>query len=111
MNTAITVESILWCLAALVSLVAGCTAIYKIVKFFNDWHDKIQKYDSYESKIENTHADTEAKFQQIITEQYILTKSMLAVLEGLIEQGCNGPVTKAKNELEKYLNQQAHGGV
>lgn len=111
MNTAITIETILKVVAAFVAMVGGGTAVYKVVKFVNDWHDKIQKYDSYEGKIEETHADTEAKLQQIIAEQYILTKSMLAVLEGLKQQGCNGPVTKAKEELERYLVQVAHDGV
>ncbi|MBR5823715.1 MAG: hypothetical protein IKY67_06200 [Paludibacteraceae bacterium] len=33
---------------------------------------------------------------------------MLACLDGLIQLGANGEVTKAKNNFEKYLNGLAH---
>lgn len=33
---------------------------------------------------------------------------VLACLKGLKEQGCDGPVTSAINQIEKYINKQAH---
>ena len=42
------------------------------------------------------------------TEQSLLTYGVLACLQGLKEQGCNGPVTEAINKIEKHLNLQAH---
>ena len=41
-------------------------------------------------------------------EQSILTKGVLACLKGLKEQGCNGPVTEAINDIENYLYRNAH---
>lgn len=41
-------------------------------------------------------------------EQSLLTYGVLACLQGLREQGCNGPVTEAINKIEKHLNLQAH---
>lgn len=41
-------------------------------------------------------------------EQSILTQGVLACLKGLKEQGCNGPVTEAIDEIETYINKQAH---
>ena len=41
-------------------------------------------------------------------EQTVLVYGMLACLKGLKEQGCNGPVTKAIEKLEKHLNVEAH---
>jgi len=41
-------------------------------------------------------------------EQSLLTYGVLACLQGLKEQGCNGPVTEAINKIEKHLNLQAH---
>ena len=38
----------------------------------------------------------------------VLCYGVLACLKGLQEQGCNGPVTEARNRLEKHLNQAAH---
>ena len=46
--------------------------------------------------------------KQIKQEQTILTQGVLACLKGLKEQGCDGPVTHAIIEIEKYLNKQAH---
>ena len=45
---------------------------------------------------------------EIKAEQSVLTKGVLACLNGLHEQGCNGPVTHAINEIEEHLNKQAH---
>ena len=41
-------------------------------------------------------------------EQTVLVHGILACLMGLKEQGCNGPVTEAINQIEKHLNKQAH---
>jgi len=41
-------------------------------------------------------------------EQSILTQGILACLMGLHEQGCNGPVTAAIEQIETHLNKQAH---
>lgn len=41
-------------------------------------------------------------------EQTVLTQGVLACLQGLHEQGCNGPVTAAIDKLETHLNKQAH---
>ena len=34
-----------------------------------------------------------------------------ACLQGLVEQGCDGPVHDALDKLDKHLNQKAHGEV
>ena len=41
-------------------------------------------------------------------EQMVICYGVLAALKGLQEQGCNGPVTHAINEMEKHLNKKAH---
>lgn len=41
-------------------------------------------------------------------EQTVLVHGVLACLKGLSEQGCNGPVTEAINQIEKHINKQAH---
>ena len=52
------------------------------------------------------HQDEDIK--SLKTEQTLLTYGVLACLQGLKEQGCNGPVTEAINKIEKHLNIQAH---
>lgn len=45
---------------------------------------------------------------EIKEEQQILTRGVLACLQGLKEQGCDGPVTQAIKQIENHLNKQAH---
>ena len=48
------------------------------------------------------------EIQAIKEEQTVLVYGVLACLKGLREQGCNGPVTKAIEKMEKHLNIEAH---
>lgn len=41
-------------------------------------------------------------------EQTLLCYGIRACLQGLAEQGCNGPVHEALDKLDKHLNQKAH---
>lgn len=107
----------------------GLWAFFKVVgeviDAVNKRHDKEQEWDSYaenlekernkiyekydnrlseiEDRIDTNHAETEAKTQEIKAEIMILTKSMSAILDGLIQQGCNGAVTEAKKNLDEFL--------
>ena len=72
----------------------------------------IMKYDSklteMERKIDENHADTEAKLQQIGADMYMHTMVLNAVLDGLIQLNCNGNVSKAKHDLDDYITKQAY---
>ena len=46
--------------------------------------------------------------ESIKEEQTVLVHGVLACLKGLKEQGCNGPVTEAIEQIEEYINRQAH---
>ena len=41
-------------------------------------------------------------------EQTVLTHGVLACLKGLKEQGCDGPVTEAIEQIEDFINKRAH---
>lgn len=41
-------------------------------------------------------------------EQKIICYGLKGALQGLIEQGCNGPCKEALNMLDKHLNKNAH---
>ena len=45
---------------------------------------------------------------EIRNEQTILCYCLRSVLEGLIEQGCDGPCKDGLNMLDKHLNKSAH---
>ena len=104
--------------------------IMEIIEAVNKRHDREQKWDEYEqnlakerdkiyekydtklaeieTRIADSIADTDAKIQETRAELYILTECMAAVLDGLKQQGCNGKVTEAKNNLDAYLIKRAH---
>ena len=48
------------------------------------------------------------ELKAIRREQTLICYGLLACLQGLKEQGCNGPVTEAMNRMETHLNQAAH---
>ena len=50
----------------------------------------------------------DVEIERVKSEQCLLTYGILACLKGLKEQGCNGPVTKAIDKIEKHINKQAH---
>ena len=56
--------------------------------------------------LEQNKQDVEIK--ALKEEQTVICYGVLAALKGLKEQGCNGPVTQAINEMEKHLNKKAH---
>lgn len=73
-------------------------------KIYDRYDNKLMEL---EQKIDTTHADTEAKLQEIVAVLTVLTRGQLAALDGLKQQGCNGQVTKAKEELDNFLMNKA----
>ena len=77
------------------------TLLWKLFKAAN--HQKEQ-----DKKIKCLRATHEKDTTAIQEEQTLIVYGLLACLKGLSEQGCNGPVSKAIDKLEKHLNQKAH---
>ena len=90
MEVVITPEGIIQVAAVISALGVILTLVYKIFKSRED--NKQLKEDIEESK----------------KERGVLCYAVLACLDGLTQLGCNGNVTKAKDALEKHLNQTAH---
>lgn len=115
MNAPFTMNGLLYVFGVIIAIVAGITAIIAVVKWINGIHDKMKDWDNYsiqirdlEARMSDRQTDIEAKLQEIKAEQYVLTSSMLAVLDGLKQLNCNGNVTRAYNDLESYINEKAH---
>ena len=45
---------------------------------------------------------------EMMAEQSLICYGLRGALQGLIEQGCNGPCKDALEKLNKHLNQEAH---
>lgn len=59
-------------------------------------------------KIYETIKRHNAAIEAIQKEQEILCYAMRGALQGLIEQGCNGPCKDALSKMDKHLNEKAH---
>ena len=59
-------------------------------------------------ELENLRKTESEDIKAVKEELCVLSYAMLAALDGLKQQGCNGDVTKAYNRLQKHLNISAH---
>ena len=74
-------------LGAIGALIAAIVSVYKVVEINrrqSEFINAIQK------------------------EQQIICYGLRGALQGLVEQGCNGPVREAIDKIEKSLNLRAH---
>lgn len=115
MNAPVTLNGVLVVLGYIVAIVAGLTAIGMIIKWIIGVYKKTVQWDSYttridalDKKIDEQKTDTDAKLQEINAGLAVQTNAMLAVLEGLLQLNCNGPVTEARDNLIRHLNDAAH---
>lgn len=76
------------------SVVTALGVIFGVIFAVYRWYLKQEKQDE--------------DIKAIKEEQTLLTYGVLACLKGLKEQGCDGPVTTAINQIEKHINKQAH---
>lgn len=115
MSEPITGEMIMHIFELIIAIVAGVTAVIALLKWITQIHDRNKKLDGYEKEIEEVkksieelQLDNDAKMQALRAEQFIITDSLLAILEGLHQLHCNGPVTEARDKLIDYINDRAH---
>lgn len=101
MQITLTWQSVITAAAIVGAVVALVTYFAKIVH----WVDKQSKQDEEIKRLSKHH---EEDIVSIKEEQALLIEGVLACLKGLKEQGCNGPVTKAIETYETYLNEKAH---
>ena len=87
------------------AVVGALTVLTTIVFKFVRWVDRQKAQDKEIKDLRETHEEDTDAIQEELT---LLTYGILACLKGLKEQGCNGPVTKAIDKIEKHLNNKAH---
>lgn len=69
------------------------------------WYLKQNRQDEKIIELEEHHNED---IRQLKKEFRLVCEALSACLDGLIQQGCNHTVPKAKQKLDEYLNQQAH---
>lgn len=92
----------------LVRAAAVLTAALAIAGFIWGIQKWVLRQNGTKKELADLHKLHREDTKTIKDELCILSYSMLAALDGLKQQGCNGNVTKAYEKLEKHLNQQAH---
>jgi hypothetical protein len=101
MNIMVTWESVITASAFVGAVIALVSYFSKVVR----WVDKQSEQDEAIQLLKKHH---EEDIKAIKEEQTLLVEGVLACLKGLQERGCNGPVTKAIDKYEDYLNKKAH---
>ncbi len=105
-------QSIITAGAVITALTVIITLFVKIVRFID--HQKAQDVqisanrEERERELEEIRKMHDADMHAVKDEQTLIVWGVLACLKGLKEQGCNGPVTKAIEKIEKHLNIEAH---
>lgn len=97
----LTWQTIITAGAVVGALTAIITLLVKLVRWVD--HQKAQ-----DTKLDELKKQHEGDIKVIQQELTLLTYGILACLKGLKEQGCNGPVTKAIDKIEKHINNKAH---
>ena len=87
------------------AVVGALTTLITIMVKFVRWVDRQKRQDEELKELRAKHDEDIEAIQEELT---LLTYGILACLKGLKEQGCNGPVTKAIDKIEKHINQKAH---
>ena len=72
----------------------------KIVDRFDERLDEVDR------KIDENHADTEAKIQTLQAMLIMTIKSVNALLDEMVNKGANGNVKKMHTELNDYITEQ-----
>ena len=81
----------------LITAGAVIAALFAIIGYYNRVYKFVMKQKEQDEDIKG-----------MKEELTVLTRGVLACLKGLKEQGCNGAVTVAIDDMEKYLNKKAH---
>ena len=101
MQITLTWQGVITAAAFVGAVIALVTYFSKVVR----WVDKQNEQDETIKALSKHHEDDIASLKE---EQALLIEGVLACLKGLQERGCNGPVTKAIDKYEVYLNEKAH---
>lgn len=100
----LTWQTIITAGAVIAALTTIITLLVKLVR----WVDKQKKQDGDIKALQEKH---DKDLDALKHELTVICFGLRGALQGLIEQGCNGPCKEALNMLDKHLNKAAHDEV
>lgn len=83
-------------LSTIITLASALTALGVFAKLYNKCYNLVLHQKEQDSRIEALAKNDTA-----------VMRALLGVLDGLIEQGCNGAVHSARDELQKHLTERS----
>lgn len=105
-GTIITAGSIL---AAVTAFVVLFWKLFRWIEHQKEQDKEISRIeDKFDKKLDAISHVNEADRAAMQEELTLIIFALQACLQGLKEQGCDGPVTEAINKIDKYINQKAH---
>ena len=94
-----------WNIPTIASLLTALGVIIAAVFKLVDW---LRKPSQQDAAIRELHEKHDADMKAMQTELTVICYGLRGALQGLIENGCNGPCKDALKLLDKHLNQSAH---
>lgn len=86
-------------------IVGGIAAVCGLIYAFVKW---LQKQNNQSNEITALRERHDCDNEAVKDELCVITYTLLAILDGLKQQGCNGEVSKAYKTLQKHINKSAH---
>ncbi len=106
-------ESLPIVFGAVSTVIAVGGIVLAVIKWVNAQNRQSEELEAlrkqHEADIRENRETEREDIHSIKNELCVLSYAMLAALDGLMQKGCNGNVTKAHESLERHLNMQAHG--
>lgn len=105
--------------STVITTVSLLSALGTVIFWVLKAHKWFLKQEAQDEKIKNVETKLEKEIQQLRekheadmkkskSERRVVCFGLSACLDGLVQLGANHTVPEAKNELDKYLNEQAH---
>ena len=90
-------------------IIGACSVILGVIIGGYKLYDKlIDRVDELEKRVDSIEKKHEKDIGRIKDENKMIIRALQGILDGQIQQGCNGDCKKAKAELDDFLNKSAH---
>lgn len=90
-------------------IIGACSVILGVIIGGYKLYDKlIDRVDELEKRVDSIEKKHEKDISRIKKENAIIIRALQGILDGQMQQGCNGECKNAKKEIDDFLNKSAH---
>lgn len=108
-TTMLDINVVIQSTATLIGALGIIFAFFKSVeKYLNRPKENKENMEAFKKETEKRMEKIEDEIKGIKKEQYVQTKCLLAIMDGLKQLGANGKVTEANEELSQHLLNAAY---